>query len=46
MLMLEGLKRLKALGARNVYVGTGIYMAANRLYESIGMTEEYRPYQW
>jgi mycothiol synthase len=46
MLMIEGLKRLKALGAREVYVGTGIHMTANRLYEAIGLTEASRAYQW
>jgi GNAT superfamily N-acetyltransferase len=38
-LMIEGLYRLKALGAKDVYVGTGDQIAANKLYDSIGFTE-------
>lgn len=45
-LMFEGLHRLKALGAADVYVGTGDMEAANALYESVGFTEAYRGYIW
>lgn len=45
-LMLEGLRRLKALGAMDVYVGTGDQPAANRLYDSVGFTEAYKEYLW
>jgi len=39
MLMVEGLHRLKALGATDVIVDTGDMIPANRLYDSIGFTE-------
>ncbi|NDJ79289.1 MAG: GNAT family N-acetyltransferase [Chloroflexi bacterium] len=45
-LMFEGLHRLKALGATDVYVGTGDQVAANKLYEAIGFTETYKGYTW
>ena len=45
-LMFEGLRRLKALGAADVTVGTGAMEPANRLYESIGFSEEYKGYVW
>jgi len=45
-LMLEGLRRLKALGAEEVSVGTGDQVAANRLYRSLGFTEERRGFYW
>lgn len=45
-LMIEGLHRLKALGATDVYVETGDREAANALYESVGFTETYRGYYW
>ncbi len=45
-LMIEGLHRLKALGAETVYVETGDMEAANALYESVGFTEVYRGYYW
>ena len=45
-LMFEGLQRLRALGATDVYVGTGDMIAANRLYDSIGFTEAYKGYEW
>jgi GNAT superfamily N-acetyltransferase len=45
-LMFEGLHRLKALGAAEVYVWTGDAVPANRLYESIGFTEAYKGYFW
>ena len=45
-LMFEGLRRLKALGALDVYVGTGDAVAANELYESVGFTEAYKGYVW
>jgi predicted N-acetyltransferase YhbS len=45
-LMHEGLHRVKALGATDVYVDTGDRVAANRLYESMGFTEAYKGYDW
>ena len=45
-LMLEALHRLKALGATDVYVGTGDQVAANRLYDSIGFTEAHKGCDW
>ncbi len=45
-LMLEGLQRLRALGACNVTVATGSAEPANRLYASLGFTEVYRGYFW
>ncbi len=45
-LMLEGMHRLRALNARDVYVGTGDQFAANRLYEAMGFTEVYKGYGW
>jgi mycothiol synthase len=45
-LMFEGLHRLKAIGAKDVYVGTGDMIPANRLYEAVGFTEAYKGYTW
>ena len=45
-LMLEGLRRVRALGARIVEVSTGDADAANALYDSIGFTEYYKAYTW
>lgn len=45
-LMVEGLHRLQALGARDVVVETGDMIPANRLYEAIGFEETYRGYVW
>lgn len=45
-LMFEGLRRLKALGAADVIVGTGDMEPANRLYESVGFPEIYTGYFW
>ena len=45
-LMQEGLLRLKAIGAIDVTVGTGDMIPANRLYDSLGFTEEYKGYVW
>jgi mycothiol synthase len=48
-LMFEGLRRLKALGAADVYVGSGDAVhavPANRLYDSVGFTEAYKGYVW
>lgn len=45
-LMFEGLHRVKALGAVEVYVATGDMVPANRLYESVGFTEVYQGYTW
>ena len=42
----EGLRRVKALGATVVYVGTGDDVAANRLYESLGFTAYDRCHAW
>jgi ribosomal protein S18 acetylase RimI-like enzyme len=45
-LMLEGLHRLRALGAVDVTVDTGDAVPANALYSSIGFTEAYRGFAW
>jgi len=45
-LMLEGLRRARALGARIVEVSTGDADAANALYDSIGFTEYYKAFAW
>ncbi len=45
-LMVEGLQRLKALGATDVIVDTGDMIPANRLYDSIGFSEVCRGHAW
>lgn len=45
-LMIEGLWRLRALGAVDVTVGTGDDVAANRFYDSLGFDEAYRGNVW
>ncbi len=46
-LMVEGLHRLKALGAREVTVETGLSMGpANARYDSLGFTEAHACYVW
>lgn len=45
-LMLDGLHRLNALGAVDVFVDTGDQVAANKLYEAVGFTEAYKGYIW
>lgn len=45
-LMQESLRRLQALGATDVHVGTGEAEAANRTYEAIGFTEAYHGEDW
>lgn len=45
-LMVEGLRRLKALGAVDVIVDTGDMIPANRLYDSIGFTEVCLGHVW
>lgn len=45
-LMIEGLHRLKALGAIDVSVDTGDMIPANRLYDSIGFTEVCLGHVW
>jgi ribosomal protein S18 acetylase RimI-like enzyme len=45
-LILEGLARLRALGAATCHVETGDMAPANALYRSIGFTEEYRGHDW
>jgi mycothiol synthase len=45
-LMFEGMRRIKALGAADVYVWTGDAVPANQLYESVGFTEAYQGYVW
>ncbi len=45
-LMLEGFRRVRALGATDVYVGTGDAVAANELYEAVGFTEAYTGRTW
>lgn len=45
-LMLEGLRRLRAIGATDVTVDTGDMIPANCLYDSMGFTEAYKGYSW
>lgn len=45
-LILEGMRRLVALGATDAYVGTGSAVAANALYDAAGFTEMYVGYYW
>jgi mycothiol synthase len=45
-LMLEGLHRLKTLGAIDATVDTGDMVPANALYSAMGFTEAYRVYGW
>lgn len=45
-LLMEGLHRLKALGAVDVSVDTGDMIPANRLYDSIGFTEVCLGHVW
>ncbi|HLU10688.1 MAG TPA: GNAT family N-acetyltransferase [Oceanobacillus sp.] len=45
-LIYEGLHRLKALGATDVYVDTGDTVPANELYDAVGFTEAYTGYIW
>jgi GNAT superfamily N-acetyltransferase len=45
-LMVEGLHRLKALGATDVYVETGDAVPANELYDAVGFAEAYRGHVW
>jgi len=45
-LMIEGLRRLTAIGATDVQVETGDREAANRLYDAIGFEDVYRGTVW
>jgi ribosomal protein S18 acetylase RimI-like enzyme len=45
-LMIEGQRRLKALGALEVTVDTGDMAPANALYDALGFTEAYKGYYW
>ena len=45
-LMLERLRRLKALGAADVTVETGDMIPANRLYDSLSFTETEKGFVW
>jgi mycothiol synthase len=45
-LMLDGLRRLRDLGAATCDVETGDMAPANALYRSLGFTEEYRGHRW
>ena len=45
-LMLEGLRRVREIGATYVEVSTGDDAPANALYDSIGFTEYYKAYYW
>ncbi len=45
-LMLEGLHRLRLIGAVDVTVDTGDMLAANALYSAMGFTEAYKGYVW
>lgn len=44
--MVEGLRRLRALDVETVYVGTGEMIPANGLYESLGFTQFHRSQAW
>lgn len=45
-LLLEGFRRVRALGATDAYVGTGDAVPANELYEAVGFTEAYTGRSW
>jgi ribosomal protein S18 acetylase RimI-like enzyme len=45
-LMIEGLRRLQAIGATNVTVETGSMLPANRLYDTIGFSEVHKGFLW
>jgi predicted N-acetyltransferase YhbS len=45
-LMLEGHRRVRALGAEHCYVGTGMGMAANRFYNAIGFKVIHTCWYW
>ena len=45
-LMVEGLHRLRALGAETACLGTGDMVPANKLYEAVGFTEAYWGSTW
>jgi ribosomal protein S18 acetylase RimI-like enzyme len=45
-LILEGLSRLRDLGAATCSVETGDLAPANALYRAVGFTEEYRGHTW
>jgi GNAT superfamily N-acetyltransferase len=45
-LMFEGMRRLRSLGATDIYVDTGDAVPANRLYAAVGFTEAYMGYIW
>ncbi|GAA2154139.1 acetyltransferase (GNAT) family protein [Humibacillus xanthopallidus] len=45
-LMLEGIRRVRALGAADVYVSTGDQNPAGELYDSVGFTESYSGASW
>ncbi|MBX2997017.1 MAG: GNAT family N-acetyltransferase [Caldilineaceae bacterium] len=45
-LMLEGLHRLRAMGALDATVDTGDMIPANALYTALGFTEAYKGYAW
>ncbi|MCP4429041.1 MAG: GNAT family N-acetyltransferase, partial [Chloroflexi bacterium] len=44
--MVDGLHRLKTLGAQDVTVETGDMIPANRLYDSLGFTETMKGFVW
>jgi GNAT superfamily N-acetyltransferase len=45
-LMLEGMHRLRALGALTAHVDTGDREPANALYDAMGFSEAYRGHYW
>lgn len=45
-LMIEGLRRLQAIGADDVTVETGVMLPANRLYDTIGFSEVHKGFVW
>jgi GNAT superfamily N-acetyltransferase len=44
--MVEGMRRLRALDIETVYVGTGEMIPANDLYESLGFSDYHRSQTW
>jgi GNAT superfamily N-acetyltransferase len=46
ILMWEGMRRLRALGADEVTVAAGDMIPANHLYDAVGFPEVYRGYTW
>jgi GNAT superfamily N-acetyltransferase len=45
-LMFETMRRVKALGAKQITVDTGDMIPANRFYDAMGFTEAYKSHVW